>query len=118
MVCITGQNTETNTLFTYDGTQSENLNWANHTDPNYQPVTFNADLTVMFPDASKRNLAISTCNGGASTDTNPVARRECYFDFKVTENANLAAATSETKTALEETQSALGIYTIYQQILA
>lgn len=67
----------------------------------------------MFVNETKRSNAISACNNGASEDTDPAARRECYFDFKVTENAALAAATSETKSALDETKSTLGLYNIY-----
>uniref|UniRef100_K1QGK1 Fibrillin-2 n=1 Tax=Magallana gigas TaxID=29159 RepID=K1QGK1_MAGGI len=104
-----GQNTENNTLFTYGGSAS-NANWTSHIDTSYTPVFFNANLTVMFPDPSKRSTAISTCNSGKSTDSDPEKRKECYFDFKVTENAALAASTSDTKTALAETQSALANY--------
>lgn len=67
----------------------------------------------MFEDETKRSNAISACNNGASEDTDPAARRECYFDFKVTEDPALAAATSETKSALDETKSTLGLYNIY-----
>lgn len=104
---FTGQNTKNNSLFTYGGSAS-NANWTSHIDTSYTPVFFNANLTVMFPDPSKRSTAISTCNSGKSTDSDPEKRKECYFDFKVTENAALAASTSNTKTALAETQSALG----------
>lgn len=62
----------------------------------------------MFPDPSKRSTAISTCNSGKSTDSDPEKRKECYFDFKVTENANVASSTSNTKAELAETQSTLG----------
>lgn len=108
----TGQNTDSNTLFTYDGTGS-NSNWNSHLDPSYDPVFFNPNLTIMFEDETKRSKAISACNNGASEDTDPAARRECYFDFKVTEDPALAAATSETKSALDETKSTLGLYNIY-----
>ncbi|XP_062578222.1 mucin-like protein [Saccostrea cucullata] len=102
----TWQNTESSTLFTYSGSDT----WNTHIDNSYTPVFFNPDLTVMFSDGNKRSTAISTCNGGASTDDNPELRRECYFDFKVTENAALASSTSETKNALEETKSTLANY--------
>ena len=108
----TGQNTDSNTLFTYDGTVSNN-NWDSHLDLSYKPVFFDPNLTIMFEDETKRSKAISACNNGASEDTDPAARRECYFDFKVTEDAALAAATSETKSALDETKSTLGLYNIY-----
>ena len=104
---LAGQNTNGNTLFTYGGSPN-NTDWNSHIDTAYTPVFFNANLTVMFPDSSKRSTAISLCNSGKSTDTDPVKRKECYFDFKVTENAALASSTSDTKTALAETQSALG----------
>nr|XP_022299294.1 uncharacterized protein LOC111108065 [Crassostrea virginica] len=100
------QNTNGNTLFTYGGSPN-NTDWNSHIDTAYTPVFFNANLTVMFPDSSKRSTAISLCNSGKSTDTDPVKRKECYFDFKVTENAALASSTSDTKAALAETQSAL-----------
>ena len=104
---LAGQNTNGNTLFTYGGSPN-NTDWNSHIDTAYTPVFFNANLTVMFPDSSKRSTAISLCNSGKSTDTDPVKRKECYFDFKVTENAALASSTSDTKAALAETQSALG----------
>ncbi|XP_056001709.1 uncharacterized protein LOC125655815 [Ostrea edulis] len=103
------QNDENATLFTYDGSPN-NTNWASHVDTAYTPVFFNANLTIMFPDPAKKTQAINTCNKGASTDSDPEKRRECYFDFKVTENAALASATSDTKTALAETQSTLANY--------
>ncbi|XP_061167956.1 serine-rich adhesin for platelets-like [Saccostrea echinata] len=103
------QNNASNTLFTYDGGDN-NTAWSSHIDSSYTPVFFNADLTVMFTNASKRAAAISTCNNGESTDSDPEKRRECYFDFKVTENAALASSTSDTKTALVETQSTLANY--------
>ena len=109
---LAGQNTNGNTLFTYGGSPN-NTDWNSHIDTAYTPVFFNANLTVMFPDSSKRSTAISLCNSGKSTDTDPVKRKECYFDFKVTENAALASSTSNTKTALAETQSALGEFYIY-----
>jgi hypothetical protein len=102
-----GQNNASTTLFTY-GDSPNNTNWASHVDTAYTPVFFNANLTIMFPDPSKRSTAISACNKGAASDPDPVQRRECYFDFKVTENAALASSTSDTKSALAETQSTLG----------
>ena len=57
--------------------------WTDYNDPTFEPVFFNPDLTVMFPDSSMRETAISTCNGGAATDDSPEDRRECYFDFLV-----------------------------------
>lgn len=110
---LTGQNTDGTSLFTYDGTGDVNDNWGSHVDAAYQPVFFNPDLTVMFSDDSKRTTAISTCNNGATTDDNPTLRRECYFDFKVTDNADLASATSDTKAALDETKSTLGNYLLF-----
>jgi hypothetical protein len=95
------------TLFTYGGSPN-NTDWSSHVDTAYTPVFFNANLTIMFPDPAKRSTAIKTCNSGAASDSDPEKRRECYFDFKVTENAALASATSATKTALAATQSALG----------
>ena len=58
-------------------------NWSDYNDPTFEPEFFNANLTVLFPDADKRATAIGLCNGGAATDDNPEARRECYFDFLV-----------------------------------
>ncbi|XP_065939071.1 uncharacterized protein [Magallana gigas] len=105
------QNSEATSLFTYDGkTTGDNDNWGSHVDADYQPVFFNPNLTAMFTDDSKRTTAISTCNNGATTDDNPTLRRECYFDFKVTDNADLASATSDTKAALDETKSTLANY--------
>lgn len=104
---FTGQNNETNTLFTYGGSAA-NANWTSHIDKSYTPVFFNANLTVMFPNAAKRSTAISLCNSGKSTDSDPEKRKECYFDFKVTENAAVASSTSNTKAELAETQSTLG----------
>lgn len=57
--------------------------WANYNDAAFTPTFFDADLTVMFPDADKRTLAIALCNNDAATDDTPEDRRECYFDYKV-----------------------------------
>ena len=58
-------------------------NWSDYNDPTFEPVFFNANLTALFPEKAKRDKAIGLCNGGAATDDNPEARRECYFDFLV-----------------------------------
>lgn len=104
------QNSAGNSLFTYDGAGDVNDKWERHVDAAYTPVFFNPNLTVMFDNATKRETAISTCNNGATTDDDPTLRRECYFDFKVTDNAALASATSDTKAALDETKSTLANY--------
>ena len=38
----------------------------------------------MFTDSTERASAIALCNpNGGGDDSNPEARRECYFDFLV-----------------------------------
>ena len=63
------------------------MNWSDYNDPTFKPVFFNPDLTIMFPDSSKRIEAINACNpGGNGVDDSPDDRRECYFDFLVGSN--------------------------------
>lgn len=57
--------------------------WATYNEPDFVPIFFNADLTVMFPDEDERAAAIALCNDGQATDNDPSERRECYFDYKV-----------------------------------
>jgi len=58
-------------------------NWASYNFPDFRPTFFNANLTVMFPDADKRRAAIALCNNRNTEDENPELRKECYFDYKV-----------------------------------
>ena len=58
--------------------------WSDYNDPSFEPVFFNANLTVMFPDLATQSEAISACNPeGGGVDDSPEDRRECYFDFLV-----------------------------------
>jgi len=93
---------ETTTLFTY----ANGYNWTTYNDVSFTPVFFNPNLTAMFGDATGVAEAETVCNGGA-VDTNPEARRECYFDFLVTANQAAAAATVAAAGALAEETSAL-----------
>lgn len=97
--------TNETTLFTYEVGYS----WHSFVNTSIRPVFFNANLSVMFPNDTERSLAISTCYGQGADDPSPVDRRECYFDFKMTGNANLAQATSAAKAESESTRANLGM---------
>ena len=69
--------------FVFYNSAAAGKSWTDYSDPTFEPVFFNPNLTIMFPDSSTRKTAISTCNGGALIDDSPEDRRECYFDFLV-----------------------------------
>ena len=53
-----GLTTANTTLFTYASGET----WENYTDVNFVPIFFNANLTIMFPDAAKRLEAVKLCH--------------------------------------------------------
>lgn len=78
-------------------------------DLTFTPIFFNPDLTVMFPDSTKRTTAQNLCYIDGGTDPDPSVRRECYFDFAVFEDPNLAISTVQDINSVVETQEALGL---------
>ena len=57
--------------------------WADYNDQTFEPVFFNPNLTIMFPEPELRAEAISICNNGSTSDDFPEENRECYFDLLV-----------------------------------
>lgn len=82
--------------------------WETFNDLDFIPVFFNQDLSVMFPDDSVRTQAIFICNDEGQVDLNPTERKECYYDFAVLKDADLAKATSNSLNATDYIQAALG----------
>lgn len=61
--------------------------WEDYNNASVVPAFFNADLTVMFTDETERNTAIGLCyQDGETSDPDPTANRECYFDYLVIRN--------------------------------
>lgn len=105
---FSGQNNETNSLFTYDI-----ANRSFYFDKSFTPIFFNANLSIMFPDSEDRREAQNICYQNNETDPNPTQRRQCYFDYKATGDSSLAQATSASEAEIQETRSILGIHFNY-----
>lgn len=103
---LLGQNNENNSLFTYDNGTS----WSSYVDTNFMPIFFNANLTIMFPNADDRKTAQDVCYKVNETDPDPTQRRLCYYDLKATGQISLAQGTSNAKAEVDNTQNALGNY--------
>lgn len=93
-----------NSLFTYSSGS-----WSDYTNDAFVPIFFNPDLSIMFPDPAKRQQAQDLCYQRGGTDPKPEARRECYFDYKVTDNTEAGAATAGAKSKAEEQQKLLSM---------
>ncbi len=105
---ISDQVDRDDSLFTYPTGKS----YHDYNDASFTPIMFNKDLTVFIPDATKRQNAISICNNGATTDSNPAERRECYYDFALTDNAEIARTTAVAGAISTETVEIFSRYTL------
>lgn len=91
-------------MFLYDNGDG----WASINDLTFVPVFFNPNLTVMFPDDADRTQAQDICYKVGETDPDPTANRECYFDFAVLKDADLAQTTANGIKKVAEEQKTLG----------
>ena len=96
MIKPTGSNTEQNSLF---APYANGTAWADYRNVTFDPVKYSANLSVLFPDETTRQNAIATCFSESRTDPDPGARRECYYDFRVTLDPAFAR---DTKTATQQ----------------
>ena len=62
---------------------ADGRSWAVYNDQTFEPVFFNSNLTIMFPEPELKAEAIFICNNGSTSDDFPEENRECYFDFLV-----------------------------------
>lgn len=99
-----GRVAEVDSLFLYDNGD----NYTTINDLTFTPVFFNPNLTVMFPVEADRTQAQDICYNVGETDPDPSANRECYFDFAVLKDADLAQSTANSIKKVAEEQVALG----------
>ena len=106
---------EADSLFDYTGVSGT---YISYNDVAFEPMFFNPNLTVMFPDDANRLQAVQLCYNATATsadsDTDPTARRECYYDFAATADSALAEQTIVLSTQIEDDQQQLGGYNILQ----
>lgn len=95
---------EVDSLFLYDNGDT----YSSINDLTFVPVFFNPNLTIMFPDDADKTQAQDICYEVGQEDPEPEARRECYFDFAVLKDADLAKSTANGIKKVAEEQITLG----------
>ena len=111
---ISGRVVEADSKFTFSG--GDTFSTANN-DAGYTPIFFDPELTVFIQDSNLRQQAQTLCYNSAQPDyvpgqddPNPSARRECYFDFRVTGDEAIASNTADGMKVVADTQSQYGNY--------